>query len=268
MEGMKPCPMTRGSNPTTCEEADRELSGLGEAQRLLLPPALPDIDGVEVDAAYQPSSRAGGDYYDFFELSYGRWGFLIADVSGHGAQAALGMAIVHAAARASPVKESPAALLGWLNSQLAGGGFAGRTGSFVTAFYAVLDLATGEFRYSSAGHNPPRLRRGETVRALDEARSLPLGILAEETYVEASMQLEKDNAVIFYTDGITEARDERGGFFGVERLDHVIASSCGAAPAINEAVLQALRRFTGSRRREDDRTLLALTIAKRRRPLA
>jgi phosphoserine phosphatase RsbU/P len=137
---------------------DRELQIVGAIQRSLLPRDLPTIDGFELSACYQTSARAGGDYYDFFPLEGGRWGLFIADVSGHGTPAAVLMAITHAIAHAQPGTHTPpAALLAYLNNQLAS--VYTRDGSFVTAFYAVLDPRERTLTYSRAGHNPPRLMR-------------------------------------------------------------------------------------------------------------
>jgi len=117
---------------------DRELQTVGEIQRSLLPARLPSIDGFDIATMYQTSARAGGDYYDFFPLGGGAWGLFIADVSGHGTPAAVLMAITHAIAHAQPGTHTPpAALLDYLNDTLTRSYT--QNGTFVTAFYAVLD---------------------------------------------------------------------------------------------------------------------------------
>src|SRR5262245_11363714 len=169
---------------------DKELQIVGEIQRSLLPQELPTIPGVEVAASYQTSARAGGDYYDFFPLAGGKWGIFIADVSGHGTPAAVLMAITHAIAHAQPGTHTPPeVLLTYLNRQLEA--MYTRGGTFVTAFYAVLDPGARTLTYSSAGHNPPRLVRGEKVIPLDKAALLPLGILPDQQYPEARATLER-----------------------------------------------------------------------------
>ena len=141
---------------------DREMQAVGEIQRSLLPETLPVIRGFELAAHYQTSARAGGDYYDFFQLDDGKWGLFIADVSGHGTPAAVLMAITHAIAHAQPhCQTPPATMLKYLNDRLALAYTRG--GTFVTAFYAVLDPAKRTLSYSRAGHNPPRLVRGDSV---------------------------------------------------------------------------------------------------------
>ena len=199
-------------------ELDRELQVVGEIQRSLLPAELPRIEGFEVAAHYVTSARAGGDYYDFFPLSDG-WGIFIADVAGHGTPAAVLMAITHAIAHAQPGTHTPPGLLlGYLNRQLTRSYTRG--GTFVTAFYAVLDPVKRTIRYAAAGHNPPRLVRGGRVMSLDRTGSLPLGIMEQE-YGEAEVALERGDLLVMYTDGITEAMargkvGEPPRMFGVE----------------------------------------------------
>ena len=126
---------------------DRELQIVGAIQRSLLPSELPAIHGFKLAAHYETSARAGGDYYDFFPLADGRWGIFIGDVSGHGTPAAVLMAITHAIAHAQPGTHTPpAALLTYLNHQLSTAYT--REGTFVTAFYAVLDPERRTLTYS------------------------------------------------------------------------------------------------------------------------
>src|SRR5262249_32899052 len=149
----------------------------------LLPSELPKIDGFELSAHYETSARAGGDYYDFFPLAGNRWGLFIADVSGHGTPAAVLMAITHAIAHSQPGTHAPPrALLEYLNDQLAKADT--RDGTFVPAFYAVLDPQDRTLSYARAGHNPPRLVRRGDVLSLDKAGALPLGLFEGQRYEE------------------------------------------------------------------------------------
>jgi sigma-B regulation protein RsbU (phosphoserine phosphatase) len=121
---------------TAYDALDHELKAVGRIQRSLLPHTLPEIEGLDVAAHYETSQRAGGDYYDFFSLPGNRWGFIIADVSGHGIPAAVRMAITHAIAHTRPeLAVPPGEMLGYLNAILETR-YIGRTGSFVTALYA------------------------------------------------------------------------------------------------------------------------------------
>jgi phosphoserine phosphatase RsbU/P len=243
---------------------DRELQVVGEIQRSLLPHELPGIDGFDLAAHYVTSARAGGDYYDFFPLDQGRWGIFIADVSGHGTPAAVLMAITHAIAHSRPGTHTPpAALLTYLNAQLAQSYT--RAGTFVTAFYAVLDPSARTLTYSTAGHNPPRLARGPEVLSLDRAGSLPLGILGEQVYTQASLGLHRGDLLLLYTDGITEAMAPLRGarspdLFGVERLDRALLDrGAGSAAVCIERIRAEVEAFSHGAPPTDDRTLIAIS---------
>ncbi len=242
---------------------DREMQVVAEIQRSLLPSELPDIPGVDLAVHYQTSRQAGGDYYDFFPLPDGCWGILIADVSGHGTPAAVIMAITHSIAHTYPGPPvSPASILTYVNDQLAGR-YTTQLGAFVTAFYGIYDPRTRRLRYACAGHNPPRLKRCETgcIESLDGLSSLPLGILAGEQYHEVEHPFHHGDQVIFYTDGITEARNRSGEFFGTARLDRVLERCGMGAEEIVDRVLEELEAFTAGLAPDDDRMLL---VAKMR----
>ena len=244
------------------EIVERELKVVADIQRSLLPQTLPAIPGLELGAHYQTSRWAGGDYYDFFPLPEGRWGILIADVSGHGTPAAVMMAITHSLAHGLPGHpEPPGVLLGHVNRQLYRRYNAGNEG-FVTGFYGVFDPARRTLTYACAGHNPPRLKRcGEDrVHSLDEIGGPPLGLFDELEYDETTVALQPGHILAFYTDGITEATDAGGVQFGVTRLDAVLGRCDLDAPGIVAAVIEALDQFTGGAPPEDDRTLLVAKV--------
>jgi sigma-B regulation protein RsbU (phosphoserine phosphatase) len=253
---------------------DRELQTVGEIQRSLLPSALPKIDGFEFAAYYQTSARAGGDYYDFFPLSDRRsWGLFIADVSGHGTPAAVLMAITHAIAHSDPGTHTPPdVLLNHLNDRLTGSYTHG--GTFITAFYAVLDPVARTLTYSRAGHNPPRLVRGDSVISVEQSGALPLGILCDQPFEQSRMTLEHGDLLLLYTDGITEAvapaTNSTGTgsgtgsgsgrrLFGVERLDELLLTCRGhTADDCVRKIRGAIADFTHDAPPTDDQTLIAI----------
>jgi sigma-B regulation protein RsbU (phosphoserine phosphatase) len=244
-------------------DLDRELQVVGEIQRSLLPQWLPTIPGFELAAHYLTSARAGGDYYDLFPLPQGRWGLFIADVSGHGTPAAVLMAITHAIAHAQPGTHAPpGALLTYLNDQLAR--WYTREGTFVTAFYAVLDPAERTLTYSTAGHNPPRLVRGGHVLSLDKNGALPLGIMAGQKYAATDINLERGDLLVLYTDGITEAtapQREAGPrrLFGLDRLDSLLLEQRSAsADECVRRIRSAVVTFGENSPPTDDQTLIAI----------
>jgi len=239
------------------ETVDRELKAVEDIQRSLLPSEIPNIPTLEFAAHYQTSRRAGGDYYDFFPLPSGQWGILIADVSGHGTPAAVLMAITHSIAHTSTdPKTPPSRLLAFVNDRLAAGYT--ENGNFITAFYGIYDPPTRRLTFSSAGHPWPRVCRAGSpkVEPLTGEPGLPLGIEPGETYADTAAQLHPGDALVLYTDGITEARSPDHDLFGEHRLDEALLA-CHAGPqAVLAATLEAVDRFTAGAPPIDDRTLL------------
>lgn len=244
-------------------ELDRELQAVGEIQRSLLPSELPRIPGYDLAAHYQTSARAGGDYYDFFPIGEKEWGVFIADVSGHGTPAAVLMAITHAIAHTRPGFPKPVnEVLAHLNGHLARSYTP--SGSFVTAFYATFDPASGKVAFSSAGHNPPRLLRDGQIVPLEESGGLPLGILPDQTYPEAAATLRPGDVLLLYTDGITEAmtpmnREGARELFGLERLDRIlIANAKRCAKEIIAEINREVKAFQAGEAPTDDQTIVVI----------
>jgi sigma-B regulation protein RsbU (phosphoserine phosphatase) len=245
------------------ELVDYELKVVGEIQRSLLPAGMPAIPTLALAAHYQTSRRAGGDYYDFFALPEGKWGILIADVSGHGTPAAVVMAATHSLAHTYPgTYLLPSQLLDHVNRHLHAL-YTSHSGTFVTAFYGIYDPQARTLTYASAGHPPPRLKRCEdgTLALLDRAGGLPLGIWAEEHYLDETHQLVPGDQLVLYTDGITEAHDQAGAMFGLSRLDKVLEDCAVGASGLLESVLAELEAFTGGQPPHDDRTLIVAKVS-------
>jgi sigma-B regulation protein RsbU (phosphoserine phosphatase) len=245
------------------EAVDYEMRVVADIQRSLLPTKMPDIPTMSLAASYQTSHRAGGDYYDFFPLPDGKWGLLIADVSGHGTPAAVLMAVTHSLAHTFPGPPlPPGRMLEHVNRNLAAR-YTAQSDTFVTAFYGVYDPAPRALTYATAGHNPPRLKRcaDGTLALLDGPAGLPLGIAPEQTYPECVYRLVPGDQLVLYTDGITEAHNDRGEMFGLERLDKVLENCAVGASGLLESVLAALKEFTGGSPAHDDRTLLVAKIS-------
>uniref|UniRef100_A0A7C4LNT9 Stage II sporulation protein E n=1 Tax=Schlesneria paludicola TaxID=360056 RepID=A0A7C4LNT9_9PLAN len=241
---------------------ERELQVVADIQRSLLPAELPRIATMQLAAHYQTSRHVGGDYYDFFPLAGGRWGILIADVSGHGTPAAVVMAITQCITHLlGGEQERPSQLLSQLNAHLTAG-YTSSSGHFVTAFYAIFEPETRRLTYSSAGHNPPRLRHcGEShVAALDAAGSLPLGLLPQVQYRDADIGLRPGDRLVFYTDGITEAANAQGELFGTARLDFVVGDCRDDVHGALRKLLEAISAFTGGHTASDDRTLIVADV--------
>jgi sigma-B regulation protein RsbU (phosphoserine phosphatase) len=241
---------------------DRELKVVADIQRSLLPKAIPQIANLKLAAHYQTSKWAGGDYYDFFPLPDGRWGILVADVSGHGTPAAVMMAITHSIAHAHPGHfDPPAKMLEHVNNQLATH-YTADNDAFVTAFYGIFDPTRRGLTYASAGHNPPRLKRCEdgSIMSLDGVGHLPLGVFADQVYDQTTQPLRPGDQIVFYTDGITEATNAAGRMFGLERLDQALGNCYLDANGLIETILNSLEQFTGGRPPNDDQTLVVAKV--------
>lgn len=236
---------------------DRDLAYLAKLQQSLLPTAVPDIPGARVALRYQPSERSGGDYYDFFPLPDGRFGILLADISGHGTVTAVLMAITHAIAHLYPrAATRPSSLLGFLNRNLAARYTAG-TNTFVTAFHAIYDPVRRRLSYALAGHPAPRLRRDGKISPLDRGRGPPLGLFVKQRYADTTVEIRPGDDLVLFTDGITEARDARGLVFGEERLDEALRSGADLERLV-DSLSSSVATFAGNRRADDDWTILAL----------
>lgn len=238
-----------------------EIDQIAEIQRSLLPQEVPQIPGVKVAAAYATFDRAGGDYYDVFPDPTGRtqrFGFLIADASGHGPSAAVVVSMLHTVLRNMAELPSPDRLLEELNRRL----FARRIGSsFVTALAGVYDADAGTLEFAGAGHPPPLVHGAEGVRELEVDGGPPLGILDAIGSSVTTRKFAPGERVLLYTDGISEAMSPTSELFGVARVVRAMQAA-PRPPSEPEAVLHAIdhaiRAHIGSAKPSDDQTALVL----------
>jgi sigma-B regulation protein RsbU (phosphoserine phosphatase) len=241
----------------------RQNQNVADIQRSLLPAVLPEIPMMDLAVFYQPADQAGGDYYDILKLPDDRWGFVVADVAGHGTPAAVLMAVVHAIVHThEELACCPSALLSYLNEQLLRL-YTRRNPSFVTAFYAIYEPASRQLTYASAGHPAPRLKRcanGELF-VLDSVGGVPLGVFENQDYRQHTETLAVGDQIIFFTDGLIEAG--RGGQqFGLERLDAVL-ENCGVdAPALVSTVCERVSEFAQGEPFRDDQTIVVAKVTE------
>ncbi len=238
-----------------------QLEEIAQIQRSLLPDRLPDVPGLSIATSYLTSNESGGDYYDFFDMGKGQLGVIVADVSGHGAGAATVMAMLQTILHGYQERaRGPAAMLEHANRELLRKRI---ESSFVTAFIGVIDRERGSLTYSNAGHNRPehRLRTGATV-ALEGAASVPLSILDNPEYRNATTPLTTGETLVLYTDGITEAFSPPPNreMFGTNRLREALAACSGEPDCVIESIHQRLFDHTRSRDRVDDQTLVAMKV--------
>ncbi|MEZ6140613.1 MAG: PP2C family protein-serine/threonine phosphatase [Zavarzinella sp.] len=242
----------------------REMQLIAALQKSLLPNALPVISTLQLAVEYLPSSHAGGDYYHVLRLPRGRWGILVADVSGHGGHAAMVMAIVHSLIQTySGPTSQPGLLLEYINRHLVQMETHSK-GIFVTAVYAVYDQDRAVLQICNAGHPAPRMRNsvGNSITELRSQKRIPLGIMAEVEYQHTDFSVRPGDEVLFFTDGVTDATNENEEPFGLDRLDQAVLQSQGNARNTIQQVLSHLDDYLGTAHAADDCTLLVASFVK------
>jgi serine phosphatase RsbU (regulator of sigma subunit)/CBS domain-containing protein len=241
-------------------ETRANLRAAGKLHRqLVLPKAPPDIPGLRWALHYKPVDHLGGDYYDFAEPAPGLVGMLIADGAGHSIPAAL-LAVLASVAFNDVADrfDSPGAVLTQVSRRLEGLA----EEKFVSAFYGVLDATTKLFRYATAGHPPPLLVEATTgrVRSIGGTGFL-LGIMPDEEYREQTVRLAAGDRLCFFTDGLTEARNEIGEMFGETRLTGCLTGHRDASPKeLIDHILACQAGFRGPVPLHDDLTIVVLEL--------
>ena len=242
------------------QRLEEELEIGRQIQLSLLPASYPMLPGWEFAANYQAAWQVGGDLYDFIELpaESHQLGLLIADVSGKGVPAALFMAFSRAIIRTEAMtSHNPATVLERANQLIV---HDNRSKLFLSAFYCILDVHTGRLIYTNAGHNRPLWLRVATGECQElKAPGIILGFFKGITLEERQIDVAPGDLLVFYTDGITEAWNATNEMFGQERLQAIVTANSGAsAEEVCQAVLVALKNFTGDTPLSDDITLLVV----------
>ena len=245
------------------QRLDEELSVARQIQLSMLPAGCPAEAGWDFAAYYEAAHQVGGDFYDFFELPRGdddrRLGLVVADVADKGVPAALFMALSRTTIRNVAIGDrTPAAALEKANEMILNDS---QTDLFLTAFYAALDLDSGRLVYSNAGHNPPLWYRAKSDEIdLLFTGGIALGVLPDILLENVEIKLEAGDALIFYTDGVTEAMNPQLQEFGLQRLREAIPPSADGCSALEvvESLVAAVNLHCEDARRWDDITLLVI----------
>lgn len=245
------------------ERIARELEIARDVQERLFPQKPPALEGVEIAGICRPAEGVAGDYYDYFELSGGRLGFVVADVSGKGISAALLMASLQASIRSQTLRE-PAdlgELIAQVNTLLYESSASSR---YATLFYGRVDPKQARLDYVNAGHNPPLLLRREkescSVRRLEIGGTV-VGLLPRVPYQQGSEPLHSGDVLVAFTDGVSEALNPSGEEWGEQRLVEVLTrSACKPARELIAEIVQAVDRFRRGAPLPDDMTLVVLKV--------
>lgn len=244
------------------EEIQYDLNVAREIQRSILPdrfPAFPDDTRFDIYATMNAAKAVGGDFYDFFLVDENHLGFTIADVSDKGVPAAIFMAISRTIIRTTALSQlSPGACMARSNELICGESV---NGMFVTAFYAILNVHTGDVVYCNAGHcRPVWIRNASDTSILPLTGGMALGVVPGLTYAEHSLRLAPGDSLFLYTDGVSEALNPRGEQYGETRLTQTCADAYSLPPRdLIASVSLSVQTFTEGADPNDDVTMLALS---------
>jgi sigma-B regulation protein RsbU (phosphoserine phosphatase) len=220
-------------------------------------PAFPERSEFDIFATLVPAKEVGGDLYDFFFLDDDRLCFAVGDVSGKGVPAALFMAVTKTLFRATAANGgTPGEILTRLNAEISRDN---ESCMFVTLFCGILNIRTGQVDYGNGGHNLPYYLHQNGVSPLEKLGGRVLGLVEQTLYASARMVLRPGEALLLYTDGVTEAMDSTERLYSDQRLAEFLASNRGSSPRqIVGDLVSNVRSFAGAAPQSDDITALAL----------
>lgn len=262
------------------ERLQKEMQVAQEIQHALLPSRFPEIEGYELAAVYRAAKDVGGDYFDFVWIDKDTLGIAVADVSGKGVPGSLVMTMIRTAIRLEARGNyDPSDILAKVNDFVAEDV---KKGMFITMFFILLDSRKRQISFASAGHNPMILYRKDTDKCYFlNPKGMPLGLTLPDNISFGGdlqtdkLKLKKDDMLVVYTDGITEAMNNRGDQYGNDRLIEFIKINAHLKPdEFADALDKDLSRFTGNAPQNDDITLVVvkekimadeLILAKRKR---
>jgi len=241
---------------------DHDLAIARDIQRILLPAEAPIVNGFEISGVNVPARQVSGDYFDYIKVDDERLGVAIADVSGKGIPASLIMAICRSVLRSQAIgNPSPADVLQKVNRQLYPDI---KEDMFISMAYLVLDHVRGGVTLARAGHDAPLLyqQKSQTLTPL-KTPGMVVGIDSGDVFdrltTDVAVSLERNDCILLYMDGITEALDNEGNEFGLERtIASVQSSAIEGAQAIVTRLIDDLRNFVGSTPQNDDITMIAI----------
>jgi hypothetical protein len=247
------------------ERVNRELEIARQVQQSFLPSAMPKMSRLDVAARCIPAEVVGGDYYDFVQLDRHRLVLVIGDVSGKGIQASFFMTLTKGFLRSLCREElSPADVLRKMNRLFVE---SAPRGIFISIVYGIVDVSRGEFRFARAGHNPVIVRRvnGEAVHLQPNGLAIGLdrGVEFDRVIQDATVQISDGDTLVFYTDGLSEARNPVSDEFGDQRvIDTVARLDATSAQQLLDDVYDEVARFVEGARQHDDMTILVARLVR------
>lgn len=235
------------------EDLEKQVRTAAEVQQRMIPHTPPKLPGVDLASVYVPCHELGGDFYDFIPLPANNLGLVMADVSGKGVPASLIMASVRAFLRAQVDNVYYLyEVIRRINLMLCRDT---KMGEFVTLFYGVLDGTSRRLTYCNAGHPPALLlRKGQIIELSSD--NMVLGVNPNEEYKQSFIDLQKDDLLLLYTDGVTDAVNFAGERFGRQRIADTLRKGGASADAVAQSILWEVRKFAGLVKRPDDITMM------------
>ncbi|HNR28024.1 MAG TPA: SpoIIE family protein phosphatase [Bacteroidales bacterium] len=246
---------------------EHDLMVAREIQRAIMPKAIPGLEWADIDGSMEAARQIGGDFYDYFMMDDHRLGFVIGDVSGKGIPAAIFMAVSRTLIRATGLKGmSPRDCMNYVNHLLCTESV---NSMFVTVFYGMLDLETDTLHYVNAGHNPPiLLRHNGSTEVFPMTDNIVLGVYDGYSFKTNSIPFLKDDTLVMYTDGVTEAFNQNNEEYGFETLHTLLKEQVLGnkevmdgkdAPArICLIIADDVNRFAGEEEQSDDITIMVV----------
>jgi len=243
------------------EKMESELKIAHNIQMSIIPntfPAFSERTEFDLYAKIITAKAVGGDLYDFFFIDGRRLCFVVGDVSGKGVSAALFMAVTRTLLRSKAIEGiSAASLITEVNNCLC---LENDACMFCTLFLAILDIKTGVCEFTNAGHNRPYLvLERDRIEPLAKVHGAPLGVMDNKTYHSDTITLKKGEAIVIYTDGVTEAQTVKHEMFEEDRLEAVVRANMTVSPQVlTDKIVGAVKDFEGEADQADDITVLVL----------
>jgi hypothetical protein len=239
--------------------AQSELEAGRSVQRAFMPKQSPSVPGWELWLMTRPANEVGGDLVDYLEIGKERYGMVLGDVAGKGLKAALLMAKLQATLRALAADFTSLAELGAkLNMILRRDGL---PNSFASLVYFELQAGSGTVRLLNAGHMPPLIFKDGAIQETAHG-GVAIGVMPEANFAEQQIEFQRGDTLLVYSDGLTEAANEAGEFFGEQRLLTRLRSFTGlSAPQIGERLVAEVDQFVGEARAHDDLSVIVLKRA-------
>jgi sigma-B regulation protein RsbU (phosphoserine phosphatase) len=244
------------------QRMEADLNIARDLQMSMLPSACPEVKGFKIAARSIPAREVGGDFFDFIDMGEGQIGFVIGDVTGKSVSGALVMAASRSVFRMLSQDKLPVSQIMLRANQRIKKDI--KSGMFVALLYALLDAEKGSLILCSAGQTQPihfSARKGTANLVQTEGDSFPLGILDEADYQDTELKLEPGDRVVFYTDGIVEAMNEKKEIFGFEQVQKVVEEGKNlSADALLEHILERVNAFVGQAVQHDDLTAIVVSV--------